>query len=75
RSARISSWDLLGGARKIGQAYEQFDPRNASEQHLAFADGDLPTTNVVRDRTFASDDASRRRAFFFFSSFASTSSF
>lgn len=40
------SWDLLGGARKIGQAYEQFDPRNASEQHLAFADGDLPNTKV-----------------------------
>jgi hypothetical protein len=40
-STRNSSWDMLG-ARKIGQAYEQFDPRNASEQHLAFADGDLP---------------------------------
>ncbi|KAI9511136.1 Mechanosensitive ion channel-domain-containing protein [Russula earlei] len=47
-SARNSSWDLLGGARKIGQAYEQFDPRNASEQHLAFADGDLPNSKFVR---------------------------
>jgi hypothetical protein len=43
---RSSSWDLLGGARKLGQAYEQFDPRNASEQHLVFADGDLPNSKV-----------------------------
>jgi hypothetical protein len=45
-STRNSSWDLLGGARKVGQAYEQFDSRNASEQHLAFADGDLPNSKV-----------------------------
>lgn len=43
---RSSSWDLLGGARKFGHAYEQFDPRNASEQHLVFADGDLPNSKV-----------------------------
>ncbi|KAI0256318.1 hypothetical protein BJV78DRAFT_1117812 [Lactifluus subvellereus] len=47
-SSRHHSWDLLGGARKFGQAYEQFDPRDASEQHLAFADGDLPNTKFVR---------------------------
>jgi hypothetical protein len=45
-STRNSSWDLLGGARKFGEAYEQFDSRNASEQHLAFADGDLPNSKV-----------------------------
>lgn len=45
-STRHSSWDMLG-ARKIGQAYERFDPRNASEQHLAFADGDLPNSKVI----------------------------
>ena len=45
-SARNSSWDLLGGARKFGEAYEQFDSRNASKQHLAFADGDLPNSKV-----------------------------
>jgi len=45
-STRNSSWDMLGGARKIGQAYEQFDSRNASEQHLAFAEGDLPNSKV-----------------------------
>jgi len=45
-SSRNSSWDMLGGARKFGQAYEQFDPRNASEQHLVFADGDLPNSKV-----------------------------
>lgn len=52
-STRNSSWDMLGGARKIGQAYEQFDSRNASEQHLAFADGDLPNSKV---RFFGSSD-------------------
>jgi hypothetical protein len=45
---RGSSWDLLGGARKLNEAYEQFDPRNASEQHLVFADGDLPNSKVSR---------------------------
>ncbi|KAI0280986.1 Mechanosensitive ion channel-domain-containing protein [Russula aff. rugulosa BPL654] len=45
---RSSSWDLLGGARKINEAYEHFDSRNASEQHLVFADGDLPNTKFVR---------------------------
>lgn len=43
---RSSSWDLLGGARKFNEAYEQFDPRNASEQHLVFADGDLPNSKA-----------------------------
>ena len=43
---RSSSWDLLGGARKINEAYEHFDSRNASEQHLVFADGDLPNSKV-----------------------------
>jgi hypothetical protein len=45
---RGSSWDLLGGARKFNEAYEQFDPRNASEQHLVFADGDLPNSKASR---------------------------
>jgi hypothetical protein len=43
---RSSSWDLLGGARKFNEAYEHFDSRNASEQHLVFADGDLPNSKV-----------------------------
>jgi len=43
---RSSSWDLLGGARKFNEAYEHFDPRNASKQHLVFADGDLPKSKV-----------------------------
>lgn len=45
-AGRNQSWDLLGGARKLGQAYERFDPRNASEDHLAFADGDLPKSKA-----------------------------
>jgi hypothetical protein len=49
---RSSSWDLLGGARKINEAYEQFDPRNASEQHLVFADGDLPNSKVSHPAPF-----------------------
>lgn len=48
-AGRNQSWDLLGGARKLGQAYERFDPRNTSEQHLAFADGDLPNSKVSAD--------------------------
>ena len=51
-SSRNSSWDLLGGARKFGQAYEHFDPRNASEEHLVFADGDLPNSKVTHHRFF-----------------------
>lgn len=49
---RNSSWDVLGGARKFGQAYEHFDSRNASEQHLVFADGDLPNFRVRHHRFF-----------------------
>ena len=49
---RNSRWDLLGGARKFVQAYEQFEPRNASEQHLFFADGDLSNSKVSYLRFF-----------------------
>jgi hypothetical protein len=45
-AGRNQSWDLLGGARKLGQAYERFDPHNTREQHLAFADGDLPNSKA-----------------------------
>ena len=37
------SWDLFAGVRK---GYQDFDTANASEQHLAFADGDVPKTAV-----------------------------
>ncbi|KAI9449408.1 Mechanosensitive ion channel-domain-containing protein [Lactarius psammicola] len=47
-AGRNQSWDLLGGARKLGQGYERFDSRNPSEQYLAFADGDLPKSKFVR---------------------------
>ncbi|KAN0132094.1 Mechanosensitive ion channel domain containing protein [Lactarius tabidus] len=47
-AGRNQSWDLLGGARKLGQSYERFDSRNPSEDHLAFADGDLPKSKFVR---------------------------
>lgn len=41
-----SSWDLLAGIRKFEHSYEEFDSRNASEAHLAFAEGDMPTNGV-----------------------------
>lgn len=43
-----SSWDLLAGIRKFEHSYEEFDTRNASEAHLAFAEGDMPTNRVRR---------------------------
>ncbi|KAI0717187.1 hypothetical protein C8T65DRAFT_572201 [Cerioporus squamosus] len=46
RQSRNASWDLLAGMRKFEQGYEQFDSRNASESHLAFADGDIPKNKV-----------------------------
>lgn len=43
------SW--LSGIKKIEQSYQEFDPaRNASESHLAFADGDLPKNEVCCPR-------------------------
>ncbi|KZV69518.1 hypothetical protein PENSPDRAFT_676041 [Peniophora sp. CONT] len=39
------SWDLFAGVRR---GYQDFDSANASEQHLAFADGDVPKTALVR---------------------------
>lgn len=47
-TARNPSWDVLGGYRKFESSYEAFDSRNASEAHLAFADGDVPK-NAVRE--------------------------
>lgn len=41
-----SSWDLLAGIRKFEHSYEEFDTRNASEAHLAFAEGDIPSNGV-----------------------------
>ncbi|KAA1474278.1 hypothetical protein DENSPDRAFT_840858 [Dentipellis sp. KUC8613] len=46
--AQSSSWDLLAGVRKFEQSMDQFDSRNASEQHLVFAEGDLPKSRVIR---------------------------
>lgn len=44
--SRNGSWDLLAGIRKIEHSYEEFDSRNASQSHLAFADGDTPKNKV-----------------------------
>ena len=37
---------MLAGVRKFEQSYEDFDSRNASEAHLAFAEGDMSTNKV-----------------------------
>ncbi|KAF7967435.1 hypothetical protein HWV62_34337 [Athelia sp. TMB] len=47
-SSRTSSWDLLSGFKKFEQDYEHFDARNASADHLAYADGDLPKNKAAR---------------------------
>ncbi|KAI0035878.1 hypothetical protein K488DRAFT_42300 [Vararia minispora EC-137] len=39
-----NSWDLFAGARRAAR----FDSANASQAHLAFADGDIPKTPLVR---------------------------
>lgn len=44
-----SSWDLLAGLRKFESDYEGYDARNAKEEHLRFAQGDMPN-NKVRQR-------------------------
>ncbi|KAI0371035.1 hypothetical protein BV20DRAFT_942709 [Pilatotrama ljubarskyi] len=48
RNSRNGSWDLLAGMRKFEQGYEQFDSRNASQSHLAFADGDVPKNKLSK---------------------------
>lgn len=41
-------WDLglVSGFRRLEHEYEDFDPRNAKEAHLVYADGDLPKNKV-----------------------------
>ncbi|GLB37046.1 putative mechanosensitive ion channel [Lyophyllum shimeji] len=46
--SRSGSWDLLAGIKKFESSYEEFDTRNASEAHLAFADGDIPKSKFVK---------------------------
>jgi hypothetical protein len=52
-----ASWDLLSGIKNFEHSYQEFDPaRNASESHLAFADGDVPKNQASpKCRTFASN--------------------
>jgi hypothetical protein len=45
--SRSSSWDVLSGTMKrFEHSYEEFDTRNASNAHLAYADGDVPNNKV-----------------------------
>ncbi|KIL66205.1 hypothetical protein M378DRAFT_186034 [Amanita muscaria Koide BX008] len=39
------SWDVLSGLKKD---YEAFDPRNAKEAYLVYADGDVPKNKLVK---------------------------
>ncbi|KZT41490.1 hypothetical protein SISSUDRAFT_981708 [Sistotremastrum suecicum HHB10207 ss-3] len=43
-----SSWDVLGGIKRIGDDYSHFDSRNASNARLAFAQGDMPNNGVSK---------------------------
>ncbi|KAJ3480227.1 hypothetical protein NLI96_g8499 [Meripilus lineatus] len=47
-NSRNGSWDLLAGIRKFEHSYEEFDSRNASASHLAFADGDMPNNKLAK---------------------------
>jgi hypothetical protein len=52
-----SNWDLMGAMgpvlapmKKLEEDAQAYDPRMASEKHLAFADGDLPDNKVCQTR-------------------------
>ncbi|PFH51489.1 hypothetical protein AMATHDRAFT_142246 [Amanita thiersii Skay4041] len=45
---RSSSWDLFAGLRRFEHSYEEFDTRNAREDHLVFADGDMPKNRFTK---------------------------
>lgn len=47
-----SSWDILNGIRKD---FEGFDPRNATEAHLQFAQGDMPNNLVCETTAFRAE--------------------
>ncbi|THV05025.1 hypothetical protein K435DRAFT_790441 [Dendrothele bispora CBS 962.96] len=47
-SQRNPSWDLLGGFKRFEHEYEEFDTRHASENHLAFAEGDIPQNRASK---------------------------
>ncbi|KAF9820412.1 hypothetical protein IEO21_01421 [Rhodonia placenta] len=44
-SRSSGSWDLLGGIR---HSYVDYDPRRASQAHLAFAEGDIPNNAFAK---------------------------
>jgi hypothetical protein len=49
RSARGSSWDLLGERAE----WEDYNPKDASVENLRFAQGDVGTTKVSHARRSA----------------------
>ncbi|THH00782.1 hypothetical protein EW026_g1806 [Hermanssonia centrifuga] len=46
--SRNGSWDVLAGIRKFEHSYEEFDSSNASQSHLAFAEGDIPNNRFAK---------------------------
>jgi hypothetical protein len=42
-----SGWRVLEGAKKLERSYDEFDTRNASQDHLVYADGDTPKNKVI----------------------------
>ncbi|EMD37930.1 hypothetical protein CERSUDRAFT_49967 [Gelatoporia subvermispora B] len=47
-NSRSASWDFLGGIKRFEHGYAEFDPRNAAESHLAFAEGDGPSNGFSK---------------------------
>ncbi|KZT08300.1 uncharacterized protein LAESUDRAFT_60532 [Laetiporus sulphureus 93-53] len=45
---RSSSWDWLGGIRRLEHSVNDFDTRRASQAHLAFAEGDVPKNTFFK---------------------------
>ncbi|KAH6914006.1 Mechanosensitive ion channel-domain-containing protein [Coprinopsis sp. MPI-PUGE-AT-0042] len=43
-----SGWRVLEGAKKLERSYDEFDTRNASQDHLVYADGDTPKNKVSK---------------------------
>jgi hypothetical protein len=45
-NGRSSGWNIFAGVKKFEHDYEEYDPRNATEAHPAFAEGDVPKDKV-----------------------------
>jgi hypothetical protein len=58
---RWHSSDLLSGLKHFEHAFEEFDTRKASAEHLTFAQGDMPNTKVKPHGSCVWDVVLRRK--------------